>query len=52
VEKRDADNFAYAMALGPGVASHADFKCLLEPMPRLAWLDGWIARPKAIESRA
>ena len=45
VEKRDADNFASAMALGPkigplaevvGVAfyslrSHADFRCLLAP---------------------
>jgi len=51
VEKRDADNLAYAMALGARLGPlaevvgvrvlaaygrHADFKCLLEPMPQLA----------------
>ena len=51
MENRDADNFAYAMALGPRIGplgevvgvrglavhgSHADFNRLLEPTPRLA----------------
>jgi hypothetical protein len=51
VEKRGADDFAYAMALGPRIGplaeevgarvlaphgSHADFKCLLEPTRRPA----------------